>query len=231
MISLGSTSSGWTITVGPLRGVLCPTPAFSGSIPGSIPGRLPAVVGIRRGHAGLPAIEMRFCPRPWSAGLSAQRPGAEGLLSQLRYHAKPTVAVVRRMGFSFSYKPSATQVSFFFLEGTVCVFKRGCGHARILHDMSSLRVHTPHEGVPMLCCQKVTRSVHDVLAIFLTYLTGLYTSQRIFSIGLTQILEGVWLECPEHNIRQIQNPSGTSVQAPFRAPRQRGSFQSVASRV
>ena len=61
------------------------------------------VVGTRRvgekvfrglGHAGLPASEMRFCPRPWSAGLTAQRPGAEGLPSQLRYHAKPEVGSV-----------------------------------------------------------------------------------------------------------------------------------------
>ena len=36
---------------------------------------------------------MKCGPRPWSAGLTAQRPGAEGLHSQLRYHAKAEVAV------------------------------------------------------------------------------------------------------------------------------------------
>ena len=117
---------------------------------------------------------------------------------------------------------------FFPWRHGVC-FQKGLRTSRVLHDMSSLRVHV----VPMVCCQKVTQSVHDVLAKFLTYLTGLYlyTSQRVFSVGLTQIFEGVWLDCPEHNIRQIQNLSGTSVQAQFRAPRPRGSFQSVASRV
>ena len=69
-----------------------PIPVF----PGSIPGGFPAVVGIRR--SGEKVLRgrgvVRFYPRPWSAGPTAQRPGAEGLPSQLRYHAKAEVAAV-----------------------------------------------------------------------------------------------------------------------------------------
>ena len=90
----------------------------------------------------------RYAPR-WVA----QRPGAEGLPSQLCYHAKAEVAVVRRIGFSRSYKPSATlKRRTFSLKHGVCS-KRGCGHARVLHDISSLRLHARHEVLPMVCCQ------------------------------------------------------------------------------
>ena len=183
------------------------------------------------------ALATRGYTRYWDAVLvcgsvrSETWSGGSTLTVPLR--CKPAVAVVRRIGFSFSYEPSAAQMWHFFPWRHGVCFQKGLRTSRVLHDMSSLRVHATHEVVPMVCCQKVTRSVHDVLAKFLTYLTGLYlyTSQRVFSVGLTQIFEGVWLDCPEHNIRQIQNLSGTSVQAQFRAPRQRGSFQSVASRV
>ena len=124
--------------------VLCPTPAF----PGSIPRGFPAAVGIRRvgekvlrglGHAGLPASEMRFCPRPWSAGLTAQRPGAEGLPSQLRYHAKAEVAVVGRIGLSPSYKPSATlKRRTFSLKHGVC--SKGAADMHVSY-MTCLKLH------------------------------------------------------------------------------------------
>ena len=136
LTSLGSTSHGWTShgrTT--LRAILCPPPAF----PGFIPGGFPAVVGIRRvcekvlrglGHAGLYPLRCAVLPATWSAGLTAPRPGAEGLPSQLRYHAKVVIAEIWRIGLFTSYKPSATQKRHTFsLKHDVCPQKGSKGAA------------------------------------------------------------------------------------------------------
>lgn len=155
LTSLGSTSPGWT-SHGRTNESSSPVsnPGFPRIYSLWVPscGWDPQKVLRGLGHTGLPASEVRFCPRPWSVGLTAQRPGAEGLPSQLCYHAKAEVAVVRRIGFSRSYKPSATlKRRTFSLKHGVCS-KRGCGHARVLHDMSSLQLHATHEVLLMVCC-------------------------------------------------------------------------------
>ena len=74
-----------------------------------------------------------------SAGLTAQRPGAEGLPSQLRYHAKAEVAVVGRIGLSPSYKPSATlKRRTFSLKHGVC--SKGAADMHVSY-MTCLKLH------------------------------------------------------------------------------------------
>jgi hypothetical protein len=156
LTSLGSTSPGWT-SHGRTNESSSPVsnPGFPRIYSLWVPscGWDPQKVLRGLGHTGLPASEVRFCPRPWSAGLTAQRPGAEGLPSQLGYHAKAKVAVVGRSGLSPSYKPSATlKRRTFSLKHGVC--SKGAADMHV-SCMTCHLYNYPfiHEVLPMVCCQ------------------------------------------------------------------------------